>query len=761
MVALGLTRLSLKYPRATLILAFLVTVGLGLGTARLRSANFLEGHLAADDPELSTFRRLTSEFGSDHLAIFAISCGNSYECADVFEPDVLRLLRALSERARARAGIEEVVSLATTGVLSAANGSLGVQRLDGALDPASIAGFRARIEQDPLLRGTLVSHDLRTAALIVSLDADLADDLRNMLTLALDRELRGVAASAGFHLFASGHSMRVAVGDAYVRRDLAVLTPAMLILLAALLSWMFRNVFAVAITLATVTLPMVWAFGLMCWAGRPLSPVLSTMPILILVVGVTDAVHLLVRVHELHHVGQRLDDVVRAVVQDVGPPTTVTAITSALGFLSFTAGRVPNLRDFGTFAAVGILGCWLTTFTFTPASILLLRVRVRPGAPRSFALGDAALECARMLSVRKSHLVLSVAAIALVVSALGISRITPENDTMKLFGEGEPIVKAERFLREHLRPLDTIEVLYEVPEGKTVAQPEVLARLGRAERLLEQRTGVSPVLSILPVLRIAHRELIGGALELPRTSEQAAQLLLMAEAADVATARRVVTPDGRFARLSAGYAWAGSRSVRDDLTILAARLPPDQSEAGLWSLTGSLALSVHMGDVILESQIASFSTAFLTIFAVLFLFVRSLSLGLLGVILNGFPVVLVLGFMGLAEINLDVGTAMIASILLGVSVDDTVYFLLNYRRARIGGARVRDAIAYTFAVAGKPALFCAAILALGFFVLSFSRFQSLAIFGLLSGVAVLLAAIAELLLLPALLETIAARGEKA
>jgi predicted RND superfamily exporter protein len=102
---------------------------------------------------------------------------------------------------------------------------------------------------------------------------------------------------------------------------------------------------------------------------------------------------------------------------------------------------------------------------------------------------------------------------------------------------------------------------------------------------------------------------------------------------------------------------------------------------------------------------------------------------------------------------------MIASILLGVSVDDTVYFLLNYQRARAGGAGVRDAVAYTFAVAGKPALFCAAILALGFFVLSFSSFQSLAIFGLLSGVAVLFAALTEILLLPALLEVVAARRE--
>jgi predicted RND superfamily exporter protein len=119
---------------------------------------------------------------------------------------------------------------------------------------------------------------------------------------------------------------------------------------------------------------------------------------------------------------------------------------------------------------------------------------------------------------------------------------------------------------------------------------------------------------------------------------------------------------------------------------------------------------------------------------------------------NALPVALVLGFMGWAGINLDMGTAMIASIVLGVSVDDTIYFLVHYQTARQQGTNVRDAVAYTFEKAGKAALFSAVFLALGFFVLAFSSFQSLAIFGLLAGITILLAAGSELLILPALLE---------
>jgi predicted RND superfamily exporter protein len=253
---------------------------------------------------------------------------------------------------------------------------------------------------------------------------------------------------------------------------------------------------------------------------------------------------------------------------------------------------------------------------------------------------------------------------------------------------------------------------------------------------------------------------VDGTLSVPTRGDQASQLLLLAEAADAEGVASVVTGDRRLARLSAGYAWGGSDAVREDLRILREELGALLGGGGSWSLTGSIVLSAHVADLILEGQIASFSTAFLTIFAILFLFLRSLWLGALGMIPNVYPVAVILGFMGWTGINLDVGTAMIASILLGVSVDDTVYFLLHYQRARRGGATVRDAIAYTFSISGKPAIFCGSIIALGFFVLGFSSFQSLAIFGLLSGVAVVLAGATELFLMPALLEVTAGRRER-
>jgi predicted RND superfamily exporter protein len=143
----------------------------------------------------------------------------------------------------------------------------------------------------------------------------------------------------------------------------------------------------------------------MGWTGRPVTPVVSALPILILVVGVTDVVHFLVRFHELRGDRDRLADVVLEVTRDVGPPTTVTALTSSLGFLSFLAGPIPNLRDFGVFAAVGILGAWLTTFTLLPLVLSRRGARFQPRVRPAFVAGDRCSRCSTASHHRRAALV--------------------------------------------------------------------------------------------------------------------------------------------------------------------------------------------------------------------------------------------------------------------------------------------------------------------------------------------------------------------
>lgn len=755
-----LARLAIRFP-SLVAAAFAVATAVAVpGLSRLESASYLEGHLPANDAELVRFRELEREFGSERVMLAAFGCGATRDCVDVFEPVPRDLLFDLEARAARHAGVISVASLASVGLLEGDGDDLHAVRLARGADAEAVARFRRLVENDPLVRGTLVSRDLRTAALVVRFDPTLPDAERNAEVLDLLAGLRTRSSEAGFTLHATGDAVFAAATDAYVTGDLRRLTPVMFLLIVLLLVAIFRALAPTLLALVAVGLPAVWVFGLMGWLGRPLTPVITTLPVLVVIVGVTDAIHFLVRVYDRHAHAPSRRDLVLDVVHEVGPPTSVTAVTSALGFLSFLAGPLPALREFGLFAAMGIIGAWLVTFTAIPIALIRLWLPRAAIHPPAFRVGDRALASVQATGHRRAGVV-AVGVVGLAAAAaVGIARIVPETEGIKLIGEGDPLAVSERFVRTRLHGQGSIELVLELSDGVELAEPETLARLEAMERRFRARPELGPVTSILPVLRVANREVGDGSFALPDRREAASQLLLLAELADPETLRRLVTPDRRMLRMSVGSNLETVRDFRAQSSDLRSAAQDLLGDAGRWFFSGVFMLSLHQGDLVLQSQLSSFSTALASIFAVLLLFVRSLPLAALGMVPNALPVAAILGFMGFAGINLDVATAMIASILLGVSVDDTVYFLTHYRRARGNGVSVRDATAYTLAVAGKPAVFSALVLAAGFFVLGFSSFQSLAIFGMLSGVAVLGAAASELVVLPALLELVAARRER-
>jgi predicted RND superfamily exporter protein len=756
MVAAYLTRVALRSPRALLVLLGVVTAVAASGTPRLRIASYLDVSLPPGDEELARYHALEREFGSERAAVLALGCGAPRPCEDVFDPVPLAVVREITTAARRTEGVIGVRSLATASVLVGDSASLRSMGLPEEPGP-EFEEFRARVARDPILKGTLVSTDLRTTAIEVRFDASLSDPARNRAALAVVDDARRLAQAAGYQLYASGPAVFTAFSNRLVSRDLRMLTPLMLALVSGLLFWLLRDYLSMGLALAAVGIPTVWCFGSMGWSGVPISLVFSALPVLVVVVGITDSVHFLVRLREIRPSYSSLEASLVAVAEEVGPPTTITAITSSLGFLSLFAGPIPMIRDFGLLAAVGIGGAWLLTFTLIPAA-LAIHGRISERLPRTFDAGNRLLGAMRAFAHGRAWWVLAATVATTGVSLAGTLRLAPETDAIKALGEGSWLAESVQFIRDRLRSPASIEVVYQVADGKALTDLSEIERMVAVERVLGKAVGSGPVLSLLPVLRVASREMIGGELDLPGSSEAASQLLLLAEAADPDLLRRLVTPDRQAARLSAAHPYGSSRDLRGELATLRAGIATALPRDATWWVTGMAFLTGHLADRVLETQISSFATAFLTILAVILVVVRSLPLAGLGMIPNLFPVIAALGFMGLADINLDVGTAMIASIVLGISVDDTIYFLVHYQRARRSGASIRDAVAYTFAIAGKPALFCTVVLALGFFVLAFSSFQSLALFGLISGLVVLLAGVAELLILPAVLEIAARRA---
>jgi predicted RND superfamily exporter protein len=413
---------------------------------------------------------------------------------------------------------------------------------------------------------------------------------------------------------------------------------------------------------------------------------------------------------------------------------------------------MPRLQEFGVFAAIGVMGGFLATFTILPVLIVLLppASRPRPG----LALADRVLDAIRLFSLEHPGRLLLTAALVTALAFVGIHSLKVQNEMLELLDENDYVYRSEVFVRDNLRPTRTLEVIFEAPAAARITDPGALRELAAVEALLLEQPQVARVDSALELLRR-----VGSLLELPssdasrlpESSGQAEEALFLLESAVPQVLQSFVSVDRKLVRLSAGFLYSDTR--RDLATIESMRRAlPDLAPSWNASVTGTTSLSVRLSELILETQITSFSGALVTIFAILALLVGSVRLALLGMIPNLLPIVAILGLMGGWGIRLDVGTAMVASILIGISVDDTVYFLVHYRDARRAGLDLSDSIKYTFAFSGKAAIFASVILAGGFTLLTFSRFQTLAYFGLLCTVAVVAALICELFLLPAVLD---------
>jgi predicted RND superfamily exporter protein len=749
-----------------LALTVLLCAWLGLGVWKLESVSSIRGFIPSDDPELTIFDRFLSEFPSDSGVLVVIGCAESSRCGSVLEPPILEALGELEAELWGVEGVDRVTGLWSAPTLESDAETISPRYLSEVdlSDRGSVEQFVDRVLSEPLLEGAVLSGDRATAGILLEgafwrySQGSREEHERTVDTLLSIASRFGQ--TTGATTYVVGPAIGTVLAARNTRADLRLITPLLFGAVLLTFAWIFRGLVVSLAPVIAVGVSTLLSFGLMGHSGVPITTVSSVLPTLIIVIGVTDAMHLLTRYFHHRDRGEPDADALVLATRELGVPSLVTALTGSAGLLSFVLGPMPRLQEFGVFAAIGVMGGFVATFTILPVLIVLVppASRRRPG----LALAGRVLDGIRLFSLAHPGRLLLGAALVIVLASIGIGSLKVQNEMLELLDENDYVYRSEVFVRDNLRPTRTLEVVFEAAEASQITDPDALRELAAVEALLLEQPQVARVDSVLDLLRrtasLLELESSDGS-RLPVSSGQGEEALFLIESAVPQLLQSFLSVDRNLVRLSAGFLYSDTR--RDLATIESVRRAlPQLAPSWRAFITGTTSLSVRLSELILETQIASFSGAFVTIFAILALLVGSIRLALLGMIPNLLPVVAILGLMGAWGIRLDIGTAMVASILIGISVDDTVYFLVHYRDARRRELSLPDSIEYTFAFSGKAAIFASVILAGGFMLLTFSRFQTLAYFGLLCTVAVVAALVCELYLLPAVLDRSQRLGER-
>jgi predicted RND superfamily exporter protein len=728
-----IARLASAHGVAVLGVTALLTLPLAVGYALLGFTNDPEVIALQGSDELAYYRGFLRRWGSDELIVIA------YPVEDAFASDSLAQLRDMTDALFEVDGVKWVSSLDTA--FSVDEGPFGPFARPLIPEEASdAAALRKQALEMPLVAGSLVARDAKALLLAVQLEGTELDNaqIEARALAGIDAVLaRPEFRNLDVHLAGSPVFNREL--SELNQRDNLRFTPLAVGIIAALVTLLFRSALPTLLTLGTIVLSLVWTLGSMGLARIPLNITTSLLPPLILVIAVADSIHLLSVYIDRLRAGEARAAALESTLHDVLPACFFTSLTTALGFLTLLFIQIESVRSFALFAALGEAIAFAHSVIVLPALLVRLPLERSVRREPTFSLDFVASAAERPI------LATALLAGMLALGASGIGRVEVATHDGEFFSADNRINRAYRFIEARFEGATPFEVEVRGPTPGALRAGDGVRRLRELQQKMELRPELSAGASLPDLLLAAN-----PGLDLADDAAVERALFLLGAVAP-GEMERFVQDDAALARISSrAVAMSSAQSERliRELSADAASIFPEP-----WSVhfTGLVPVFSRMEQVLVEGQLASYGSAALAVALLFWLIYPSLPITAVALLVNIAPLFAIAGLMGWLGIRLDVATVMVASVTLGMIVDDTIHMLLAFRHGLAESGDPRAALRHGLAVAGRPMVFTSLVLSTGFSSLLLSDFQPTAHFGLLVGVAVASAMAADLFMLPAAL----------
>jgi len=711
-----------------------------------------------DDPQYPLLKAFFAEFGYDEIVVAAYSAENVLAGGEV------ETLGRIGRRLLGVPHVDRVLCLTEAQDVVVRDGGLQVVPLVES-PPEDEAGRRAlweRIQQNPIYRDLLVSSDRGTALFDITLQTGLDSRQREQ---ALER-IRAIFSEVTDRFFLSGSPVARAEIYKFIKRDFSTLLPLGVLLLVVSMYLIFRSFLCVLLPLLAVGLSSLWTIGFIYLVGSELNLFSAIIPTIIFIIGTSDCIHILSQYQDCRHSCTTKGQALRRTLELMLQPCLLTSVTTMACLASLHFGNLQPIRHFGVFAAVGIGFAFLLAVTLLPIGLSLADTRgLTRERPRSeFLLGP--LWLLDRLGRRHRGAVLAGALGLFLLGIWGATLLNVETDAIRFGSENLRTVSDTLYIEEELGGIIPLYVVVDAGQVDGLKDPALLKRVEGLAEFLRGLDGVDKVVALTDVVQYALFRVNGddpAFYRVPGTRGEVSELFLMAAlSGEEDLLGRFVDHDYRRTSLGVRFRYhdfyrieAWNRAVNAYL----AEAFPDAGPARAYT-TGTALLCANIMTPILTGLEQSLFVSMVVLFLIMALLFRSLKLALLSMVPNLIPLVMTLGTMGLLGISLNLGTAPLAAIALGVGIDDTIHFLARYRsELRVDGVQ-EAALWRTMRSVGKPILITSLVLSVGFVLFLFSNFQYTQSMGMLISFTVVSAVLADVIVLPALLRVFRPLGER-
>ena len=739
-----------RHRRLTILVVGALSAVLALQVSNLRIEVNADEQLPQAHPYVAAFRKVQYLFGDKDLLVISISPIRG----GIADRPFLSAISDITNQIRDMPGcvrplLQGVGSSATKSIEVTADG-LRVAPLLGNLPttPEQSSLFRERLLADPLFYRTLISDDGNALAIYVTFEptAELPGYVN--IVERVESILRSVNHNQLFTYSLSGPVAIVAGLTTYAGRAL-LLFPVSLVIIGLIHFEAFRTWQAVFLPLLTGLLGVIWAVGLMGTFRIPLDPFNSTTPVLILAVGAGHAVQILKRYYELIQEADSPEEAIIRALETTGIATIASSLIAAVSFLSLITFRTTSMQRFGTFTALGILSSLAIELTLIPA--------LRASLPASS--GSASKPFGAVLSHRLTTWLTTkhgtdstlIAYVLLVAASAALSfNLSTDSSFVRQFSASHPVRAQDSYINNHFSGANVLLFLVTAPPDSTLATPSSMNAIRSFEDRLSELPTVGHVTSITDTLGRMHSVLSPGSKEaLPQSAELLNQYLFLYSLSGGDELSTLLTPDYRSTKIVAlvteDSTAQGKELIRRARSIAKEVLPQNLE----FDVAGTIASNIALTEVMIRGKLLNICQVIAITVTISGLVLGSVVGGLLVALPLALAVLVNFGAMSLLAIPLDVGTAAVSAMAVGIGADYAIYFLFRLREEIVRLGDYHAALERTIQTAGGAIISVATAVGCGYAILCVAGYQLYVNLGLLIALAMATSSIASIVVIPA------------
>ena len=506
-----------------------------------------------------------------------------------------------------------------------------------------------------------------------------------------------------------------------------------------------------------VFITVLWVLGIMGAIGLTINIVTYIVPTLVLIIGVADSIHIMLKFQENLLNGNSKRESIRITIRKIGGAIMLTSITTAIGFLSLISTNIIMIRQFGAIVCVSVILAFVVSITFIPSMLMILETPTQKSLKSvSKNLRNRFLKWTVKLNNYHQKSIIFLSLILIFIFLFYAFKVDPHSSLMEDLSKGNELYDDMIFMEKKMGSVMPFEVIATVnnkgaPFENGIKDPQTLHAIAKLQDKLSTIPEIGKMISVIDYLREINQAFNKGDKEfysIPKTKEMVSQYIFLQEEQfetlvnfDYSSARLT----GRISDITSQRA----KEIKNEIIQWGRENLPSYLDI---QLTGTTLMGLKINQYLVTNLVVSFLIAFGVIFISMLLLFKSVKIAIISMIPNFIPLLLMAGVMGYYNIKLRPTTAMTFAIAYGIAVDDTIHFLVRFRQELFSHkGHYREANEKTLLTTGKAIISTSFILSAGFLVMVTSNYLPSRDVGFLAAVTMFGALLADLFFLPAIL----------